>query len=92
LSNLKEDLSKQINEVKKSTQDLDKNVSNMEEKFSKEIEVMINNQVEMLEIKTSINLKEKAEERLSEMEDKIKEVLHANNYYKEKMYTYDYNT
>jgi hypothetical protein len=30
----------QINEIKKSTQDLDKKVSNMEEKFSKEIEIM----------------------------------------------------
>jgi hypothetical protein len=45
----------QINENYQSTQDLDKKVSNMEEKFSKEMEIMKNSQVEMLEIKTSRN-------------------------------------
>jgi predicted nucleic acid-binding Zn-ribbon protein len=52
---LKEDPSKQINEVKKSIQNLDKKVSIMEEKFSKEMEIIKNNQLEILEMKTSIN-------------------------------------
>jgi hypothetical protein len=44
IRNLKEDSNKQISEVRKSTQNLNKKVSNMEEKFSKEMEIMKNNQ------------------------------------------------
>jgi hypothetical protein len=55
ISSLKEGSSKKKNEVKISIQDLCKKVSNMEEKFSKEMEIMKNSQVEMLEIKTSRN-------------------------------------
>jgi predicted nucleic acid-binding Zn-ribbon protein len=55
ISDLKEDSAKQINEIRKSIQDLDKKVSNIEEKFSKEMKTMKNNQVEILEMKTSIN-------------------------------------
>jgi DNA-binding ferritin-like protein len=40
INDLKEDSKKQINEVRKSSQDLDKKVSNMEEKFIKEMEIM----------------------------------------------------
>jgi hypothetical protein len=40
IRDLKENSNKQINEVRKSIQDLDKKVSNMEEKFSKEMEIM----------------------------------------------------
>jgi DNA-binding ferritin-like protein len=40
ISDLKEDSNKQINEVRKSIQDLNKKVSNVEEKFSKEMEIM----------------------------------------------------
>jgi hypothetical protein len=48
--------SKQRNEVRKSTQDLDKKVSNMEEKFSKVMKILKNNQVvEILQMKTSAN-------------------------------------
>jgi hypothetical protein len=36
-------------------QDLDKKANNMEEKFSKEMEIVKNNQVEMSEMKTSVN-------------------------------------
>jgi peptidoglycan hydrolase CwlO-like protein len=55
ISDLKEDSNKQISEIRKSIQNLDKKVRNMEEKFSKEMEIMKNNQVEVLEMKTSIN-------------------------------------
>jgi hypothetical protein len=41
-----------INEVRKSLQDPDKKVSNMERKFSKQMDIM---KTEMLEMKTSIN-------------------------------------
>jgi hypothetical protein len=51
---LSETSNKQISEVRKSIQDLDKKVSIMKEKFSKEMEIMKNNQVEMLEMKTSL--------------------------------------
>jgi gas vesicle protein len=37
ISDLKEDTNKQINEVRKSIQDLDKKVSNIEEKYSKDM-------------------------------------------------------
>jgi hypothetical protein len=55
IRDLKEDSNKQINKVKKPIQDLDKKVSTMEEKFNKEMEIMKKNQVQMLEIKASIN-------------------------------------
>jgi predicted nucleic acid-binding Zn-ribbon protein len=51
----KEDSNKQINEVGKSIQDLDKNVITMEEKVNNEMEIMKKNQVEMLGTKNSIN-------------------------------------
>jgi hypothetical protein len=47
ISKLKEDSNKQINEVRKSIQYLDKKVSNIEEKFSQEMTIMKNNQVKM---------------------------------------------
>jgi hypothetical protein len=63
----------------------------MEEKFRKLIEIMKNNQVEMLEVKTSNTIKttldsiisrqDQTEEILSEIEDKIEEVL-LGNYHK----------
>jgi DNA primase large subunit len=37
---LKKDSDKQINEVRKSIQDLDKKISTVEKKFSKEMEIM----------------------------------------------------
>jgi hypothetical protein len=46
---------KQINEVRQSTQDLDKKAIIMEEKFSKGMEIMKHNQVEMLEMNTLLN-------------------------------------
>jgi hypothetical protein len=55
ISDLKENSHKQINEVRKSIQDPDQKVSIKEEKFNKEMEIMKNNQVELLEMKTSIN-------------------------------------
>lgn len=39
ISDFKQYLSKQLNEVKKSFQDLDKKVINTDEKFSKDIEI-----------------------------------------------------
>jgi hypothetical protein len=39
INDLKEDSDKLMNEVRKSIQDLDKKISNMEEKFSKEMEI-----------------------------------------------------
>jgi hypothetical protein len=47
IRDIKEDSNKQINEIRKSVQDLDKTVNNMEEKFSREMEIVKNNQVEM---------------------------------------------
>jgi uncharacterized coiled-coil DUF342 family protein len=55
ISDLKENSHKQINEIRTPIQDLNKQVTNMEEKFSKGMEIMKNSQVEILEIKTSIN-------------------------------------
>jgi hypothetical protein len=55
ISDLKEDSNKQTNKVRKSIQGLIKKVSNMEEKFSKETEIMNHNQVQKLEMKTSVN-------------------------------------
>jgi hypothetical protein len=52
ISDLKEDSSEHINEVRKSTQDQGKKGSNIKEKFNKEMEIMKNNLVEMLEMKT----------------------------------------
>jgi hypothetical protein len=52
---LKEETNKQINEVRKSIQNQDKKVNNREGKFNKEMEIMNNNQVEILEMKTLIN-------------------------------------
>jgi hypothetical protein len=52
IRDLKEDSNKQLNKVRKSIQDIDKKASNMEEKFSKEMVIMKNSQVEMLEMKT----------------------------------------
>jgi chromosome segregation ATPase len=77
--------------VKKSIQDLDKKVNIMEEKFSKEMKIMKNNQVEMLKMKTSINQiqaaidsttsgQDQTEERISELEKQVEELLHANNH------------
>jgi hypothetical protein len=40
ISDLKQDSNKKINKVRKSIQDLDKKLSNMNEKFSKEMEIM----------------------------------------------------
>jgi hypothetical protein len=40
INDLKEDSNKQVNEVRKSTQDLYKKVSNINEKFRKEIETV----------------------------------------------------
>jgi hypothetical protein len=68
--------------------------------FPKEMEIMKSNQVEMLEMKISINQikttvdiiisrQDEAEERISETENKIEDVLHVNNH-KEKN-AYDYN-
>jgi phosphoglycerate-specific signal transduction histidine kinase len=62
------------------------------------MEIMENNQVELLEIKNSksqikstvssiIIRQYQTKERISEIEEEIKEILHANNY-KEKMNTY----
>jgi hypothetical protein len=42
-----------MNEIRKSIQDLDKKVSNMEEKFIKEMK--ITKKVEILEMQTSVN-------------------------------------
>jgi hypothetical protein len=66
----------------------------VEEKFSKEMEIMKNNQVEMFEMKTSVNqiqttmdsvihskIKQKKEHQ---REDKIEELLHTSNH-KEKI-------
>jgi hypothetical protein len=39
ISDLKEDSNKQINEVRKSIQNLDEKIPNRDEKFSKEIEI-----------------------------------------------------
>jgi thiaminase len=55
INDIKEDSNKQINEVKKTIQDLDKKGNNMEEKFSKEMEITKEKQVEILEMKTSIS-------------------------------------
>jgi hypothetical protein len=59
---------------------------------SEEIEIMKKNQVEILEIKTSINQvqttvdrQDQTEERLSEMEDKIEELFQANNHKEKKL-------
>jgi hypothetical protein len=63
----------------------------MEEKFSKEVEIMKNNQVEILEIKTSINpiqttrylplsVDRSNRRKNIEMGDKIEELLHMNNH------------
>jgi septal ring factor EnvC (AmiA/AmiB activator) len=90
-SDLKEDSNQQINKVKKSIQDLDKKDSNMEEKFSKEMEIMKNYQEEILEIeasRTQIQTKvdsitrrqDQIEERISEMEDKIWGLVHTSNH------------
>jgi chaperonin cofactor prefoldin len=38
MNGFKEDLNKQINKIRKSIQDLDKRVSNINEKFSKDME------------------------------------------------------
>jgi predicted patatin/cPLA2 family phospholipase len=54
IRDFKEDSNKQINKVRKSIPDLEKTVNIMEKKFSKEMEIMKNNQVETLEMKTSI--------------------------------------
>jgi hypothetical protein len=54
IRDLKEDSNKQIDEVMKSIQDLDKKVRYMEKKFSKVMEIMKINQIEMLEIKTTV--------------------------------------
>jgi ribosome biogenesis protein Nip4 len=48
IRDFKEDSNKQKNEVRKSIQDLDNKVSIMEEKFSKEMEIVQKPQVEML--------------------------------------------
>jgi signal transduction histidine kinase len=88
ISDIKEDTNKQINEMRKSIHDLHKKSSNMDETFNKGLEIMNKIQVEMLVMKTSINQikntverilrgQDQAEERISEREDKIKEVLHA---------------
>jgi hypothetical protein len=53
ISNLKKDSNEQINEVRKPIQDLDKKISNIKEKLSKEMEIMKNKLVEMLEMTTS---------------------------------------
>jgi hypothetical protein len=62
------------------------------------MEIMKNNQVEMLETKTSINQiqttvdniiskQDQTVERISEMEEKIKESLHAHNHKEKNEYT-----
>jgi hypothetical protein len=51
ITDLKEDTNKQINEIRKPIQNLDKKFSNIEEKFHKKMEIIKNKQVEMLEIK-----------------------------------------
>jgi predicted nucleic acid-binding Zn-ribbon protein len=92
VNDLKEDSNKQINELKISIQDLEKKVSNMQEKFSKEMEIM-KKKVEMLEMKTSkqdnntpptvdsiICRQDQSKERLSEMKDKIEEILYSNHH------------
>jgi allophanate hydrolase subunit 1 len=66
----------------------------MEEKFSKETEIINNNQVEIIEMKTSLNQiqitmdsvisRQDQVERMSEMKDKTKELLHVNKH-KEKL-------
>jgi hypothetical protein len=53
ISVLKEESDKHINNVRQSTQDLNKKVSNTNEKFSKEIEVP--EKKEVLEMKRSIH-------------------------------------
>jgi molybdopterin converting factor small subunit len=68
-SDLKEESNKQVNEDKKLIQDLDKKVSNMEKKFSKEIEVMKNNKVEMLEKKMSIKQIQTTMDRIINRQD-----------------------
>jgi hypothetical protein len=50
----KVDKNKQVNEVNKPIQDLDKKVNIMEEEFSKQMEIKEKIHVEMLEMKTSI--------------------------------------
>jgi predicted nucleic acid-binding Zn-ribbon protein len=92
IRDLKLDTNKQINKLRKSIQDLDKKVSIIPEKFSKEMKIMKNNQVEILGMKISINQiqttmvgrQDQIEERISEMEDKIEELLHTKNH-KEKI-------
>jgi hypothetical protein len=59
ISEQKEDSNKEINEVRKLIQDLDKKVSNTEKEFSNKMEIMENNQVEMLKMKTSDKIKQK---------------------------------
>jgi peptidoglycan hydrolase CwlO-like protein len=65
----------------------------MEEKFSKEMEIMKNIQEENLLLETSINQvhttvnsivkrQDEVEERISEMEENIKEFLHTDNHQK----------
>lgn len=61
ISEQKEDSNKEINEVRKLIQDLDKKVSNTEKEFSNKMEIMENNQVEMLKMKTSDKIKQKKE-------------------------------
>jgi prefoldin subunit 5 len=62
----------------------------MNEKFSKEMEIMKNNQLKMYQIKASINQikttidsiisrQDQLEERIPEMEDKSKGILHKDN-------------
>jgi hypothetical protein len=54
----KEDLNKQMNEVRNSIQDLDRKLDSMEEKFSKELEFCQKRnkkQMEILEMKNSAN-------------------------------------
>jgi predicted nucleic acid-binding Zn-ribbon protein len=55
IRDLKEHSNKQINEVRKSIQDLYKKVSTIEEKFNHKMEIMKKNQIEILEIKTLMN-------------------------------------
>jgi hypothetical protein len=51
INNFKEDSNKQINEVRKLIQQLDKKINNMEDKFMKEMKIMKNNKVKTLEMK-----------------------------------------
>jgi hypothetical protein len=51
INNFKEDSNKQINEVRKLIQQLDKKINNMEDKFKKEMKIMKNNKVKTLEMK-----------------------------------------